>query len=88
MTRVVMRYRLMEAARKGDTATKKGATTALRFMGEQGVLMTLRDEKGETGELAKVALFELMNPRPLADRAPAKDGVNVVNVDDLVKKDK
>ena len=37
----------------------------LKFMKEQGVLMALRDEKGETGELARKAFHELMNPTPI-----------------------
>ena len=62
-TRVVLRYRLFDAAKKGDTAVKKGAIATLKFMKEKGVLMALRAEKGETGELAGQAFFELMNPK-------------------------
>ncbi len=63
MTRVVLRYRLIELAKKGDPATKKGAIETLKFMKEQGALMALRDVQGDTGQLAKRALFELMNPK-------------------------
>lgn len=63
MTRVVLRSRLVEAARKGDAAARKGAIQTLKFMKEQGALMALRNESGETGELAKKAFFELMNPK-------------------------
>jgi len=63
MTRVVLRYRLMEAARKGDTATKISALQTLQFMKEQGFLMALSDDKGETGTLARRALFALLNPK-------------------------
>lgn len=84
MTRVVLRYRLADIARKGDAAAKKGAIDTLKFMQEQGTLMALRDEKGDTGELARRALFELMNPKSVTGekipekKAPAPDGVNVL----------
>lgn len=64
-TRVVLRYRLYQAAKSGDAAQKKGAIQTLKFMKEQGVLMALRNEQGETGELAKRAFFELMNPKAI-----------------------
>ena len=62
-TRVVLRHRLYDAAKAGDAATKKGAIETLKFMKEKGVLMALRHEQGETGEMAKKAFFELMNPK-------------------------
>ncbi|MEZ4296446.1 MAG: HEAT repeat domain-containing protein [Polyangiaceae bacterium] len=62
-TRVVLRHRLYEDAKKGDSARKKGAVATLKFMREKGVLMALRQEQGETGELARRAFFELMNPK-------------------------
>jgi hypothetical protein len=62
-TRVVLRYRLFNAAKTGDTATKKGAVEVLQFMKEKGTLMALRHEKGETGDLAKKAFHDLMNPK-------------------------
>jgi HEAT repeat protein len=62
-TRVVLRHRLYEDAKKGESARKKGAIMTLKFMREKGVLMALRQEQGETGELAKRAYFELMNPK-------------------------
>lgn len=62
-TRVVLRYRLYQAAKSGDSATKKGAIRTLKFMKEKGALMALRHEQGETGELARKAFFELMNPK-------------------------
>jgi HEAT repeat protein len=68
-TRVVLRYRLYQAAKSGDAAAKKGAIATLKFMKEKGVLMALRHEKGETGEMAKVAFHELMNPKVV----PAED---------------
>jgi HEAT repeat protein len=62
-TRVVLRHRLYEDAKKGDANRKKGAIMTLKFMREKGVLMALRQEQGETGELARRAFFELMNPK-------------------------
>jgi HEAT repeat protein len=61
-TRVVLRYRLVSAAKKGDTAQKKGALMTLKFMREQGSLMALKDEEGETGQMAAKAFHQLMNP--------------------------
>lgn len=84
MTRVVLRYRLVDIAKKGDATAKKGAVETLKFMKEQGSLMALKEEKGDTGDLARRALFELMNPKtvtgekvPEAKKA-APDGVNVL----------
>ncbi len=76
MTRVVLRARLRDIARKGDAAAKKGAIDVLKFMKEQGSLMALRDEKGETGDLARRALFELMNPKSVVGETvpEKKDG--------------
>ena len=62
-TRVVLRMRLFEAAKTGDPATKANAIMTLQFMKEQGVLLALKDEKGETGKLAAEAYHKLMNPR-------------------------
>jgi hypothetical protein len=85
MTRVVLRSRLLEAAKKGTPEAKKGAINTLLFMKEQGCLMALREQPGETGPLAKKAFFELMNPRmvqadniPSAKAAPAGGGANVI----------
>ncbi len=64
-TRVVLRYRLITAARGNDEKEKASAVKTLKFMKEKGVLMALRDEKGTTGELAKKAFYELMNPKPI-----------------------
>jgi HEAT repeat protein len=62
-TRVVLRYRLWQDAKTGAPERKKGAIQTLKFMKERGVLMALRSEQGETGEMAKKAFFELMNPK-------------------------
>jgi HEAT repeat protein len=82
-TRVVLRYRLYTAAKTGDAAQKKGAIETLQFMKEKGALMALRHEKGDTGELAKKAFHDLMNPKAvmaedLSKFAPTDKGkVNV-----------
>ncbi len=62
-TRVVLRYRLWQDAKSPDLERKKGAIMTLKFMKERGVLMALRQEQGDTGDLAKRAFFELMNPK-------------------------
>jgi len=70
-TRVVLRYRLLNAAKTGDAAAKKGAIETLQFMKEKGVLMALRQEKGDTGEMAKKAFHDLMNPKlVMAEKLP------------------
>jgi HEAT repeat protein len=74
-TRVVLRFKLREAAKKGDQITRAGALRTLRFMKEQGALMALKDEKGDVGVEAGKALFELMNPKPILDvKAPEGKG--------------
>lgn len=84
MTRVTLRYRLGEIAKKGDPAAKKGAVETLKFMKEQGALMALRDEKSDTGVIAKKALFELQNPKTVVgEKVPEKkatggEGMKVV----------
>ena len=64
-TRVVLRYRLWQDAKGQDAERKKGAIMTLKFMKERGVLMALRGEQGDTGEMAKRAFFELMNPKAI-----------------------
>lgn len=85
MTRVVLRHRLIEISKKGDADAKRGAINTLKFMKEQGALMALRDEKGDTGDMAKKALFELLNPKsvtgesvPEAKKGGGADGVKVI----------
>jgi HEAT repeat protein len=84
MTRVVLRYRLIQDAKKPDADRKRGAIQTLKFMKEQGALMALRDEPGETGQLAGKAFFELMNPKITAPenlpagKEPTAGGVNVM----------
>lgn len=62
-TRVVLRYRLKQMAEGTDPAKQSGAIRTLKFMKEQGVLLTLRDAPGEAGKLASAAYHELMNPK-------------------------
>ncbi|EYF05946.1 HEAT repeat domain-containing protein [Chondromyces apiculatus] len=84
-TRVVLRYRLWQAAKNGEAAQKKGAIQTLKFMKERGVLMALRQEAGETGALAKQAFHELVNPKmvkaeDLSALQPKKTDGDAVNV--------
>ncbi len=65
-TRVVLRARLLKAARTGDAKERIGAIVTLKFMKEQGSLLALRDEEGDTGKMARKAYHELMNPRLVA----------------------
>ncbi len=62
-TRVVLRKRLYDMAKGDDKEKREGAIRTLHFMKEQGVLLALRDESGETGRLAREAYHELMNPK-------------------------
>jgi hypothetical protein len=61
-TRIVLRQRLMKDAKEGDDKKKAAAIRTLKFMGEKGVLMAFKGEKGLTGDLARTAFHELMNP--------------------------
>ncbi len=65
-TRVVLRKRLYDLAKTGDADKKAAAIRTLKFMKEQGVLLALRDEAGDTGKLAGDAYFELMNPKSVS----------------------
>lgn len=71
-TRPVLRFRLIKAAREGTPEIKDNAIRTLKFMKEQGALMALRHEQGETGTLAKKAFHELMNPRLVEQEDLAK----------------
>ncbi len=63
-TRVVLRFRLAAMARdESRPELMEGAIRALSFMKEQGVLLSLRDAPGKSGQLARDAYFELMNPK-------------------------
>jgi HEAT repeat protein len=84
MTRVQMRIRLLRDARGGDEKKRMQAIQILKFMGEKGVLMTLKGEPGPAQEPARQAFFELMNPKISSDSlpesrgAPATGNANVV----------
>lgn len=60
--RLMLRSKLIKAAKSGDEATKAFAVGVLKFLKEQGVIMSLRNEAGITGQLARRAFFELRNP--------------------------
>jgi hypothetical protein len=61
-TRVVLRNRLLDMAKGDDAAKRAGAIRTLLFMQEQGPLLALSDESGETGTLASEAYHELLHP--------------------------
>jgi HEAT repeat protein len=67
--RLLLRVKLLKKAKSGDDATKALAVDTLKFLGEQGSIMSLREEAGLTGELAKRAFFELRHPE--ASMGPA-----------------
>jgi hypothetical protein len=62
-TRVVLRKKLIDMAKGSDATKRAAAIRTLRFMGEQGVLLWLRDAEGETGKLAADAYHDLLNPK-------------------------
>jgi len=63
MTRVVLRYKLMQDA-KGQNAVKRDqAIEILKFTKEKGVLMALKDEPAPLGPMARQAFFEVMYPK-------------------------
>jgi HEAT repeat protein len=61
-TRVVLRSRLLQMALGSDAAVRTGAIRTLRFLGERGVLLSLQNEKGEVGPLAREAFHRLRYP--------------------------
>jgi len=70
ITRVQFRMRLMSDALGQDATKREDAVNILKFMKEKGVLMALRHEQGPTGELARKAFFEVMNPKLTDERIP------------------
>ena len=70
ITRVQFRVRLIADARGGDAKKRADAVAILKFMGEKGVLMALRGEPAPLGPLAKLAFFELMNPKRDVGKIP------------------
>ncbi len=72
-TRVVLRARLFDMARGDDAAKRTGAIETLLFMGEQGPLLALREEDGETGKLASTAYHAFMNPKMTGVSIPSDE---------------
>jgi len=70
ITRVQFRYRLMQDAKGSNDVKRTAAIEILKFMKEKGVLMALRQEPGVTGELAKQAFFDVMNPKLGSEHIP------------------
>jgi HEAT repeat protein len=70
MTRVQLRLRLMADAKGNNDVKRAEAIRILKFTKEKGVLMALRSEPGTTGELARQAFFEVMNPKATAESVP------------------
>jgi hypothetical protein len=62
ISKLILRTKLMKQAKLGDDKIKQTAIDTLKFMREQGVIMSLRDEAGSTGEMARRAFFELRHP--------------------------
>jgi hypothetical protein len=67
---VQFRYRLMQDAKGSNDVKRTAAIEILKFMKEKGVLMALRQEPGVTGELAKQAFFDVMNPKLGSEHIP------------------
>jgi HEAT repeat protein len=70
MTRVLLRWRLMQAAKGNNDVKRAEAIHILKFIKEKGVLMALRSEPGPVGEMARQAFFEVMNPKATAESVP------------------
>lgn len=68
--KLILRYKLNKAAKTGDDVVKQAAIDTLLFLGEQGSIMSLRDEAGATGEMARRAFFLLRHPEapPVPDK--------------------
>jgi HEAT repeat protein len=70
MTRVQLRARLYADAKGSNDVKRVEAIDILKFIKEKGVLMALRSEPGATGELARRAFFEVMNPKASGQGVP------------------
>ena len=70
MTRVQLRARLLADAKGSNDVKRAEAIAILKFIKEKGVLMALRNEPGPTGDLAKRAFFEVMNPKSSGEGIP------------------
>lgn len=62
-TRVVLRKKLIDMVKGSDVAKRNAALRTLKFMDEQGVLLALREEPGEVGQIAGEVYHDLMNPK-------------------------
>ncbi len=58
LTRVPARYRLLQIARTGEPAARRGAVATLALLGLRGALAALAEEPGDTGKLARARLGE------------------------------
>jgi HEAT repeat protein len=76
ITRVQFRVRLMKDAKGSDPKKQKDAIDILKFMKEKGVLMALRAEPGQLGQLARRAFFEVMNPKLPGQNIPTAGSAN------------
>ncbi len=70
MTRVQLRWRLLQDAKGSNDVKRMQAINILKFIKEKGVLMALRYEPGPVAELARQAFFEVMNPKANAESVP------------------
>jgi len=70
MTRVQLRARLYADAKGNNDVKRAEAINILKFTKEKGVLMALRTEPGVTGDLARRAFFEVMNPKASGQGVP------------------
>ena len=70
MTRVQLRARLLADAKGANDVKRVEAITILKFIKEKGVLMALRNEPGATGDMARRAFFEVMNPKASGQGVP------------------
>jgi len=70
MTRVQLRARLLADAKGANDVKRVEAIAILKFIKEKGVLMALRNEPGATGDMARRAFFEVMNPKASGQGVP------------------
>jgi HEAT repeat protein len=70
MTRVQLRWRLLQDAKGSNDVKRAEAIRILKFTREKGVLMALRNDPGPVGPLARQAFFEVMNPKANAEAVP------------------
>lgn len=70
MTRVQLRWRLLNDAKGTNKVKRDEAIAILKFIKEKGVLMALRNEPGDLGQMAREAFFEVMYPKATAESVP------------------